>query len=202
MSEPDPGTTVPRATAPGGQAGLDPAVPVDHLDGIVAQWARERPELDTWPMGVIGRLKRLTSMLAKAHEDVWSRHGLDEGLFDVLAALRRAGEPHLLSPTELYDSLLISSATITHRLSRLAAEDLIVRVPNPRDGRGMLVQLTDKGRRTVDAVVEDFLAQAGTTLEVLTESDRADVARILRQLLVSLGDSPAPGAPIATIGEP
>lgn len=164
----------------------------DYVDGITAQWGRERPDLDTWPMDIIGRVRRLASMLNKRNEEVQARSGLHGGLFDVLAALRRAGPPYCLSPTELYNSLLISSGAMTHRLSRLTNEGHIVRVPDRHDGRSLLVELTEKGHRAIDLSVEEFLQAGYETLSCLDESERADLTTLLRKLLVGLGDTGKP----------
>lgn len=166
----------------------------DYVDGIVEQWSRERPDLDVWPMGVIGRISRASRLLERHIEDVFAAHGLHGGRFDVLAALRRAGPPHRLSPTDLYSSLLISSGAMTHRLERLANDGLITRVPDSRDGRSVLVELTEKGREAIDAAVEDHIENENAMLSQLSPGERADVSRTLRKLLVTLGDTGSPEA--------
>lgn len=170
---------------------MDSAAP-DYVDGITAQWAQERPDLDVWPMDVIGRIRRLASMLNKRNEEVWARFGLHGGLFDVLAALRRAGPPYRLSPTELYNSLLTSSGAMTHRLARLSAEGLIVRVPDSHDGRSLLVELTEQGHEAINQSVEAFLEAGYETLSCFDEDDRTDLTLLLRKLLVELGDTGMP----------
>lgn len=171
---------------------ISPEPRPDYLDGITTQWNKERPDLDVWPMDVIGRIRRLTSLLNKANEEVWSTFGLQGGLFDVLAALRRAGPPYRLSPTELYNSLLISSGAMTHRLSRLSSNGLIRRIPDATDGRSLLVELTDDGYAVIDAAVEAFLERGYSTLGALDESERQTLVDLLRTVLLSLGDDGAP----------
>ncbi|MDR9785645.1 MarR family transcriptional regulator, partial [Rhizobium redzepovicii] len=65
----------------------------DHVDRILAQWRRERPDLDVEPMGILGRLKRLGTHLGREVEVVLLKHGLSTSAFDVLATLRRSGAP-------------------------------------------------------------------------------------------------------------
>ncbi len=75
---------------------------VEALPGrIAAQWHRERPDLDTEPMAVFGRIYRLSRAMGDRIEQVYARFGIGRGEFDVLAALRRSGEPFSLSPTSL-----------------------------------------------------------------------------------------------------
>src|SRR5690606_15794958 len=115
----------------------------DHVDRLRAQWARELPDLDTEPMGILGRASRLTNLHRISMEETFGRFGLDRGEFDVIATLRRSGPPYRLTPTQIYTSLMISSGGLTHRLDRLEKAGLIRREKSERDGRSMLVALTD-----------------------------------------------------------
>ena len=93
----------------------------DGVDRILRQWQRERPDLDTSPMGVIGRVSRLSRQLEQRLDPVFARHGLEQGLFDVLATLRRSGEPYRMRPADLAASVMLTSSGITKRLDRLEA---------------------------------------------------------------------------------
>lgn len=88
----------------------------DHVDRILSQWQHERPELDSLAMSIFGRLWRLNAIASKAVERVHLEFGLTQAGFDVLATLRRSGEPYTLSPTALYTSLMLSSGAMTNRL--------------------------------------------------------------------------------------
>jgi DNA-binding MarR family transcriptional regulator len=157
----------------------------DRVDHLIEQWAHERPDLDMTPMGIIARMSRLSRYLERAVGDVLAAHGLNESQFGVLAALRRAGPPHTLSPTELYSSLLISSGAMTNRLERLTALGYIRRVPKPSDRRSSLVALTAKGLRVVDRAVEAHAANERRLLSSLMEVEKRDLARLLRKMLLS-----------------
>ena len=117
----------------------------DHVDFIQAQWAQEKPDLDTSPMGVVGRISRISRHLDQLLQKNYAQFGLNGGEFDVLAALRRSGHPYQLTPTQLFNSLMLSSGAMTNRLDRLEDEGLIKRAPNPKDRRGILVTLTGQG---------------------------------------------------------
>jgi DNA-binding MarR family transcriptional regulator len=161
----------------------------DYLDTILEQWAAERPDLDASPMGVIGRISRLSRVLEFSIEQVFASYNLTRGGFDVLAALRRSGPPYRLSPTELYNSLLISSGAMTNRVDRLEARKLVVRVPDPSDRRGVLVALTSKGKRLVDSVTEAHLENEQRLLIHLSPTERKQLAQLLRKLLINLDHS-------------
>lgn len=143
-------------------------------------------------MGVFGRISRASRLLERRIESVFARHQLQGGRFDVLAALRRAGEPYVLSPTSLYNSLLVTSGAMTHRLDRLAKDGLIQRIRDPNDGRGLLVALTPAGRTALDAALVDHLANEHALIEALTPAERGQLADLLRKLLVALDDTGEP----------
>ncbi|MFC5738592.1 MarR family winged helix-turn-helix transcriptional regulator [Sinirhodobacter huangdaonensis] len=169
---------------------------MDRVDDILAQWARERPDLDTGPMGLLGRLKRLTDLLSEELTAVFRAHGLTAASFDVLATLRRAGAPHALSPSELMDWTMVASGTMTNRLDRLEAEGLIERRPNPADGRGSIVQLTPQGLALIDRVVTDHVANQHRLLAALPPELRGPVGAGLKAWLAGLeagARSAAPG---------
>jgi DNA-binding MarR family transcriptional regulator len=155
----------------------------DEVDALVEAWRRERPDLDTGPMEVLSRISRLAHHLEKRRAGAFSAHGLEAWEFDVLAALRRSGPPYRLTPGQLVRETGVTSGTMTNRVDRLAARQLVAREEHPDDGRGVLVRLTDQGRETVDATLADLLAAEQTMLDGLAEADRAQLVRTLRALL-------------------
>jgi DNA-binding MarR family transcriptional regulator len=160
----------------------------DAVDRITAQWARERPDLDVAPMAVIGRISRLADLLDQRLRPVFAEVGLGNGDFDVLATLRRAGEPFRLTPTELSASAMVTSGAVTKRVDRLEREGLVERTVNAVDARGRVIALTPKGRAVVERVHPRHLANEDGLLEALDESERTQLAGLLRKLLVSLDE--------------
>lgn len=158
----------------------------DHIDVILAQWRRERPELDVAPLGTLGRLFRTAHLADAALAGGAREHGLQMGWFDLLAALRRAGEPYELNPSELMRATLLSSGGVTKRLDRLAEAGLVERRPDPTDRRGTLVRLTRKGKATVDRAVETHVANEERLLRSLRPAERRALDNVLRTLLSDL----------------
>ncbi len=156
---------------------------VDEVDDLVAAWARERPDLDLAPVEVFSRLSRLARHLDLARRDAFRSHSIESWEFDVLAALRRAGDPYQLSPGRLLRETLVTSGTMTNRVDRLAARALVERLPDPDDRRGVLVQLTVEGKETVDAAFEALLDAERALLAGLTTADQRQLAALLRPLL-------------------
>jgi DNA-binding MarR family transcriptional regulator len=153
---------------------------IDEVDRIVEAWRRERPDLDVAPLSVLSRVTRLARHLDLARRSAFARHQLEVWEFDVLSALRRAGEPYQLSPGTLVAQTLVTSGTMTNRIDRLAERGLVERLPAPGDRRGVLVHLTDEGRARVDAAMEDLLRVEGDLLSGLGADERTTLADLLR----------------------
>jgi DNA-binding MarR family transcriptional regulator len=154
---------------------------------VLEQWASQRPDLDVSPMAVIGRLSRIAQLVDVELRRTFAEHGLDRASFDVLATLRRSDPPHQLTPTELMRSSMVTSGAITQRLDKLEGRGLVARSSNASDGRGVLVALTEEGRKLIEATLPDHLATEHRLLSALSKTERADLAKTLRTLLESLG---------------
>ncbi|MBD2089584.1 MarR family transcriptional regulator [Microcoleus sp. FACHB-1515] len=157
----------------------------DRVDQILAQWQRERPDLDVSPMGIIGRVTRLAKHLEHAIQTTFSDFGLTVGEFDALATLRRSGQPYQLSPTELFNTLMVSSGTMTHRIDRLEQAELVRRIPDRSDRRGTQIQLTEKGFSVVEKAVEAHVINEQRILNGLEASEREVLTQLLRKFLAS-----------------
>lgn len=173
------------------QASLVPwdVVATDPVDDAVAQWAQQRPDLEGLDaMATFGRLARLVALAGPAIDAGLAPYDLKVGEFDVLACLRRAGEPFELTPTALVRQLLLSSGAMTNRLDVLERRGLIRRRPDPSDRRGVLVGLTPDGRELVDRAVEGHVANEARLLSALGAKDRAALDRAVRALLDALAN--------------
>ncbi len=158
----------------------------DHVDEVIAQWQRERPEVDVSGMEIIGRLARLGKAIGPLLDTTFSHHNLEAWEFDVLATLRRSGNPYQLSASQLFKSMMITSGTMTNRIDRLEKRGLTKRTKHPTDGRVVLVELTPTGMDKVDATLADHAINESAILESLNKRDQQQLARLLRKLLVSL----------------
>ena len=159
----------------------------DEVDRLVADWKRERPDLDFSPLEVLSRITRISRHLDIARRKAFGE--LDTSGFDVLAALRRAGAPYQLSPGQLIQETMVTSGTITNRLDRLEELSLITRKTDPQDGRGSLVTLTKSGMKAVDSAMEDLLTREREILQALSNSELAQVAKALSEIVSPLDES-------------
>ena len=166
----------------------------DAVDEIVEQWNQVRPELDASPMAVVGRLSRASRLLERGVKDYFARHGLESWEFDVLATLRRAGEPYTLTPGQLSRTVMIGSSALTNRVDRLVARGLVTRETDPENRRRVLITLTESGLDLVDQAVGGHYLNEERLLSGLSKAQRDRLAATLRTLLISLGDTPTASA--------
>src|SRR5689334_1801000 len=155
----------------------------DEVDDLVTAWRAQRPDLDVEPMQVLSRISRLARHLDIARRGAFTEHGLESWEFDVLSALRRQGPPFQLTPGALLRATLVTSGTMTNRIDRLAAANLVRREPDPRDKRGVLVTLTEAGRERVDAALDGLLRREQALLAALDPGERRNLADLMRILL-------------------
>ncbi len=155
----------------------------DRIDGARAEWAAERPDLDTSPMDVIGRILRAAHLADALIRNALRREGLDRGGFDVLATLRRGGPPYRLTPTRLYDELVLTSGAVTHRIDALERAGLVERLPDRTDRRSTLVGLTANGATVIDRAMATHMQCEQAMIASLPAADRQALADLLRKLL-------------------
>jgi DNA-binding MarR family transcriptional regulator len=158
----------------------------DHVDGVLAEWRREVPRLDTSPVAVVARIGRAAALIDRGLNENFKRFGLNRTSWDALAALRRVGAPYRRSPTELYRSLMRTSGAMTHLVDRLERDGLVERIADQDDRRGLLVGLTRSGRALVTRVGPSHLETERRMLGALTKREQAELARLLRKLLIGL----------------
>jgi DNA-binding MarR family transcriptional regulator len=142
----------------------------DHVARIQQEWARERPDIDVRPQGVIGRLHRVGMHLTESIVEIYARHGLGEGEFDVLAALRRAGPPFERVPGELAAHTMVTTGAVTKRVDRLERAGLVARRVGEHDSRSRVVALTEKGRHVIDEAFTEHMANERRLLDGLSDT--------------------------------
>lgn len=156
---------------------------MDHIDKLIAQWHRERPDLDVSAMALLGRLTRLSVLLRSQIETTLNEKGLTPAAFDVLATLRRSGAPYSLTAGALMSATLVSSGTVTHRIDRLVAQGLVLRDTDPQDKRVVSIALTQAGKDVIDKVIEAHVATQQRLVAPLPPAQRAALDALLRDYL-------------------
>ena len=153
----------------------------DHISRAIQQWQREKPDLESHEMLLIGRLINCTILISDELEKLYATHHINRGEFDVLATLRRGGKPYELTPTELFSTLMITSGTMTNRLQQLKKKGLITRIANPQDARSLKVVLSPKGLAVIDQLIYQHVALEKTLYQLIPQETQ-------RALEAHLGD--------------
>ena len=156
---------------------------MDGLDRVVAQWEAEKPHLDTLPMELIGRLMRLSKYIESQVAECHKAYDLKPGEFDVIATLRRSGGEYCLTPSELIDSMMLTSGAMTNRLTRLESKGLIERVNSKQDRRSVSVALTQQGVVLIDEAIEEHGRLQQAIVASLSDSARPELNGLLKTWL-------------------
>lgn len=154
----------------------------DEVDLLIDAWAGQLPEIDFSPLDVMSRLRRISLRLNSIRANAFRSADLAIWEFDVLAALRRSGEPFQMSPAQLVRVTMVTSGTLTNRLDLLEERSLVERRKNPVDGRGVLVCMTEVGRELVDKAMLALVAHEEEQLAPLSQQERAQLIELLRRL--------------------
>ena len=158
----------------------------DFIDGLIKQWSRERPDLDSSAINVVGRILRLSTLLQRRGEASLEPLNLTLWQYEVLAALRRVGQPFRLSPTQLRHAVVLSSGAMTNRIDRLETAGLVKRVPDSLDRRGLQIVLTSKGLELINRAIEARLQDAEDVVRFLSHKERQLLEPLLRKLLAEI----------------
>lgn len=160
----------------------------DAIEHAIAQWRRERPDLDPWPMTVFGRIARIFTLQRRQQERVHKPYGLTHAAFDMLANLRRSGPPHRKTASNLADSSMISTGGVTFRMDGLETDGLVRRVRDSKDRRVVSAELTEHGLRIIDEAIERHFGLFSDMLSGLTAREQRQLAHLLAKLENSIAD--------------
>lgn len=159
----------------------------DSVDRITSQWNSVRPDVDISPLEVIGRVSRLSRLIDRRLAENFARFDLESWMYDVLATLRRSGEPYELTAGHLMRDTMVTTGAMTNRIDRLEQRGLVERATTS-DRRKVIARLTRLGLDTVDEVANSHLETEREILRSLTVRQRHDLAGLLRTMLLGLGD--------------
>lgn len=157
----------------------------DSIAVLIEEWSQQRPDLDPWPLEILGRIQRLSTHLSRIAEQRLQTIGLTWETFSLIVTLRRAGAPYALRPTDIYKKSLLTSGTITNRIDNVVRMGLAVREPAAHDRRSVVIKLTPAGVKSADQAIAMHLSAMADALSVLTPSQRKETANLLSTLLLS-----------------
>ncbi len=168
----------------------DPDPWFDIVGRGMAQWHRERPDIDCSGKAVVGRVLRLQEVILRAVNMTLERHGLRYPAYAVLATLRASGTPFRMSPSRLKETLLLSSGGTSNLLARLERTGWIARCADPLDGRAVIVELTEAGRLLVDRAMADHAETERALVAMFSQEEQQAFSSMLSRMLV-LNSPPA-----------
>src|SRR5262249_25589082 len=149
------------------------------------EWRRERPDLDPSPVGIQGRIVRLSTHLLRQTETWLNPLGLGWEAFSVIVTLRRSGRPYAMRPTDLLRESLLTSGAMTNRIDRVEQMGLVERRPDPRDRRGFIIRLTPAGRKLADRAISSHVVAVADLLKTMTKTERRQLSGLLAKLLAA-----------------
>lgn len=164
------------------------AAPRDEVDRITAQWNQVAPHVDADALHVFSRISRISRRLEDLRREAFAAHGLEPWEFDVLSALRRAGDPFELTPGALMHDTLVTSGTITARVEKLQAKGLVTKSRAPGDGRSVVVRLAPRGLAQVDNAIQSLVTAERALLDRAPRAQVESMTDTLRTLLRAIED--------------
>ncbi|HSV65081.1 MAG TPA: MarR family transcriptional regulator [Mycobacteriales bacterium] len=159
-------------------------LPFDPIARAGEIWA------STWgptsSMLVATSVMRAQQILIARYDELLRPHGLTFARYEALVLLRFARDGAL--PMKVIGSrLMVHPTSVTNIIARLVAAGLVIRRPNPDDGRGVLAEITPAGRLLVELATKDLM-DADFGLAAMPEAEREQVFAALRRIRADAGD--------------
>jgi len=168
----------PMADAPAPAPGGD-----DRVGAGMQRWRREFPDIDCSGKAIVGRLLHLNEVFLAAINQTLARHGLKYPAFAVLATLRVQGAPYHMSPKALLDALILTSGGLSNILRRLEQSGYVRRMADQNDGRGVIVELTERGRIAVEPAMRAHAETERRLVAMLGDAEQGILAGALAGMM-------------------
>lgn len=166
------------------EAGCDGVSTVkdDPVDRLIESWWQELPEVLYPGSELAKRIMLLAGQLNESTRQVLRELGLTTAEFDVIVSLRRGGTPYRQKPSDLSRNLLLSSGGTSNVTNQLVRRGLVIREPDPVDGRGTQIRLTPEGISLAEQAVKASSAAHHALWADLPEGTVEQAAKALRPL--------------------
>jgi DNA-binding MarR family transcriptional regulator len=156
----------------------------DHVDRFLETIHLVVPDIDLEVEGIVDRIAGLSRRLHRSMDETLAEFGLDSAEHKALSTLAQAGEPYHSTPGKLARRMELSSAAMTNRLDRLEEAGLIRRLPDPNDRRGLVIELTAKGRSLYQTAVGAQAKKEALVTAALNEREKKQLNSLLRRLML------------------
>ena len=171
----------------GPRAEVEASPAFDLVGRGMAQWRRQRPDIDCSGKAVVGRILYLQETILRAVNAALATHGVRYADYAVLATLRVAGEPYRMSPSRLQATMLFTSGGVSNLLRRVEKKGYVRRLADPADGRGILVELTEKGFALAEAAMADHAAVERRLCAMMNADEQDELAGLLSRMILLNG---------------
>ncbi len=145
------------------------------------RYAGRFPDMDISASLTCLSLMRVGSDVLKTVEMNLAQHGLSQGKF-ILLILLATQTNKTLSPSEIADRADVTRTNITGLLDGLERTGYVERMPNPEDGRALLVSLTPRGDGLLDQILPAFYRRVGRMMEDLSDEERKMLVSLLAKV--------------------
>ena len=157
----------------------------DLVDATLNVWARELPDLDLETEGIVERIDRLERHLDRSMRDTLDGFDLSYGEWKLMGHLRYAGPPYRGKPGKISKHMGLSSGAMTNRLDNMERRGLVRRLDDPDDRRGVIVELTEAGKRLWEDSVGAQAEKESLVAAALNEAEKRQLNDLLRRLMHS-----------------
>ena len=150
-------------------------------------FAEEYPEADASSTEAFATLLVVGDMLMAVHEPrLEATLGVSQIVAQALAVVDGAGGP--LTPSQIGERLIVSSATMTSLLDTLEQRGWVRRTPNPEDRRSLLIEITDAGRETTDRFIPGLHKLERRVMSALSKVERKELLGLLGRVLAGANE--------------
>jgi DNA-binding MarR family transcriptional regulator len=164
----------------------------DAIDDWMSSWLADLPQVDLEVEGIVERIQLLSRRIKHMLEETLAEFGLNMGEWGVLSALWNSGEPFRSSPGYLAKRAELTTGAMTNRLDGLENDGLIRRLPDPDDRRGVIVEMTPKGRDVWERSVGAQAAKEIFVASALNATEQRQLNKLLRRMVLASEQSATP----------
>jgi DNA-binding MarR family transcriptional regulator len=157
----------------------------DRVGAGMDRWRREFPDIDCSGKAVVGRLLHLNEVMLKEVNRVLGKRRLKYPAYAVMATLRVERAPYRMTPKRLLETLILTSGGLSNILRRLEKARYVRRLADENDGRGVVVELTEHGRRVVEPAMRDHAETERRLVAMLSREEQQAASRALGLMMAA-----------------
>ncbi|WP_283137906.1 MarR family winged helix-turn-helix transcriptional regulator [Rhizohabitans arisaemae] len=159
-------------------------LPFDPIERAAEQW---RVHFGPSPaMAAVTSIMRAHQILIAQLDTLLKPYDLTFARYEALVLLSFSSRGSL-PLSKIGERLMVHPTSVTNTVHRLERVGLVRRMPNPRDGRGVLAEITPAGREVVRRATADLMA-AEFGMSAYGEDELSEMFDLLRVLRVAAGD--------------